>query len=189
MPLRNPTLACILLVATAAAPAANLYQVEMLIFQRADDARGESFAPLPKTPPFPTASADLESRAVSHGGGRLGPDAYTLERKGYRTLYHLAWRQAASGLSSDTWYGLSGPGVEGRFRLRRGRYLHVDTDLQLAGGVRARGERRMRSRETHYIDHPRVGILIRIDPLASAAASAAPTTADGESPPDEPAQE
>ncbi|MDN3518449.1 CsiV family protein [Aquisalimonas lutea] len=77
-------------------------------------------------------------------------------------------------------------GLSGWLRVWRGRYLHVETDLRWLdpegdsasgdqgareaslGGVQPvpvmRQERRMRSGELHYLDHPEMGLLIRAAP-------------------------
>jgi len=41
--------------------------------------------------------------------------------------------------------------------------------LLFKGEFRAIGKRRMRSARVHYIDHPRGGLLVRIDPYTPAA--------------------
>ena len=55
--------------------------------------------------------------------------------------------------------------------MSRGRYLHLDTDLVLRDAVsaqpyRIRLHRRLRSEELHHLDHPAIGVLVRIDPIA-----------------------
>ena len=57
-------------------------------------------------------------------------------------------------------------------RLHRSRYLHVEPDLwfmsNAADGqpywVRINQNRRMRSEELHYLDHPLFGLLVRLTP-------------------------
>jgi hypothetical protein len=47
-------------------------------------------------------------------------------------------------------------------------YLHIDLDLSFdvpgEGIFRLRDSRRVRSKETHYFDSPRFGVLIRLTP-------------------------
>jgi hypothetical protein len=84
--------------------------------------------------------------------------------------------------------------VDGTVTIVRGRYLHVYTDLVYRtpmtnpgvdpqgphalgpslANIRVQGQRRMRSRELHYLDHPLLGILVQITPL-----EAPPTPATG----------
>ena len=149
--------------------AADLYQVEMIVFQRWSDAQGERFGALNNQGVRHAAVGDVASRAAGRTSWRLEGAAAKLTNKGYKVLFHQAWRQTAGGRSSNAWYSVDGPSLRGVVRLSRGRYLHLDTDLTV-GGIRARDHRRMRSRELHYIDHPRIGILIRVDVHAPGSA-------------------
>lgn len=98
--------------------------------------------------------------------------------------------------------------VDGTVTVVLGRYLHLHTDLVFrtplsrAGAeprppqelarpglvsVRVQGQRRMRSRELHYLDHPLLGVLVQITPVETPAptgpAAAAPAaSAPGPSP-------
>ncbi|MFM1891281.1 MAG: hypothetical protein RLZ44_358 [Pseudomonadota bacterium] len=172
MSIRNLILTLLLLAAGWPALAADTYQFEMLVFQRNDDPRGEALASAGDegAQSRPQASDDLAALAAPRASWRLGPEAYTLNRRGYPTLYHLAWRQAPGNRASN-WYRFDAAGAEGLVRLRRGRYLHIDIDLVLANGVHVTTQRRMRSNEIHYLDHPRVGILVRADAYQPGSAS------------------
>ena len=60
--------------------------------------------------------------------------------------------------------------VEGFVGVTRGRFLHFDVGLWLhdpvtGGYVSLEESRRLRSGELNYFDHPRLGMLVRIDPL------------------------
>lgn len=60
--------------------------------------------------------------------------------------------------------------VNGTIKVHLGRFLHMDvrlsyTDFALQNSYRLAQKRKMRSRELHYIDNPRFGILTRILPL------------------------
>ena len=81
------------------------------------------------------------------------------------------------------------PRIEGILGVTRGRYLHLDARLWYAvsgyavnasrtalapadpgaaeepGYMELREQRRMRSGELHYLDHPKFGILARVDPI------------------------
>lgn len=63
--------------------------------------------------------------------------------------------------------------ISGSIKVRLGRFLHVDshlvyTDVKNNTSYRLRQSRKMRSREYHYIDNPRFGLLIRILPIEDA---------------------
>jgi hypothetical protein len=60
--------------------------------------------------------------------------------------------------------------INGTIKVRLGRFLHMETllvftDSETGQGFRLAQSRKMRSRELHYIDNPRFGILTRILPL------------------------
>lgn len=60
--------------------------------------------------------------------------------------------------------------VNGTVRVRLGRFLHLEsrlifTDLDEGRSYRLLEIRKMRSRELHYVDNPRFGILTRIVPI------------------------
>jgi len=60
----------------------------------------------------------------------------------------------------------------GTITVWRQRFLHAELDLLLrpAGGtdeVRLRQRRKMRSRELHYVDHPKLGVLIYATPVGA----------------------
>jgi len=104
----------------------------------------------------------------------------------YRPLVHLAWRQVVPGRQSAKPVALPGASnnpdrayVDGLVRVTVERYLHLDLDLRLhlpAGAepaasaeygvpeIRLRQQRRMRSKELHYFDHPRFGVIALITP-------------------------
>jgi hypothetical protein len=105
---------------------------------------------------------------------------------GYSVLFHRAWRQVGYDTAHAIAYpihyaGNGGDSIEGSVTLVRERYLHLDVDLLLmrASGVaplqyadasssapafRLREKRRMRSRELHYFDHPRFGMIAMVTP-------------------------
>ncbi len=118
----------------------------------------------------------------------LAAEADSLRRKsGYEVLWHSAWRQPGLSRSKalpiylkSAQQTLNGaPLLEGTVTISLSRYLHADFDLLLRGVladsqssstgdliqepvIRMIDHRRMRSDELHYIDHPKIGALIRI---------------------------
>jgi hypothetical protein len=105
----------------------------------------------------------------------------------YRPIAHLAWRQVVPGRQRAKALALpSGTDrpdqayVDGVVRVTVERYLHLDLDLRLhlpataaqaaspeeygVPEIRLRQKRRMRSKELHYIDHPRFGVIALITP-------------------------
>lgn len=87
----------------------------------------------------------------------------------------------ASGLTEKTERELPSSMIQGEIKLELARYLHLFTDLtyteikqpllvEASDEVKKKhyqikSHRKMRSKETHYVDHPLVGILIRAEPV------------------------
>lgn len=172
---------------------ASAYKFEMILFERPGGGSGEFWPLEPGTPDPAQAIGRLGSSGGSGGvnmlpaaSKTLGPAAYTLKKKGMIVHRHLAWTQPTRGRNSNSWYWVDSGRLSGLIRLSRGRYLHLDTDLVLrdaasAQPYRIKLHRRMRSDELHYVDHPRLGILIRAKRLQTTAPTSGPdATSTGE---------
>lgn len=152
------------------------YTFEMIVFERPGGGGGEDWTASPDNvaPSVAPALATLPAMAKS-----MDAVAYTLKKKGMIVHEHLAWLQTPASLNSETWYSLNAGRLSGMIRLTRGRYLHLDTDLRLADAslefpLRVQLRRRMRSGELHYVDHPKLGILIQAERYQPAPEPAAP---------------
>lgn len=148
------------------ATATDVYDFEIVIFERPTADAGEHWPPEPGQPDRSAAVGTWDALPAS--GRRLGPVAYTLKQKGMSVLVHRSWNQAPGRLGSKTWYWIDDGRLSGLLRVTRGRYIHIDTDLLLRDArssvpYRAQLRRRMRSGELHYLDHPKIGILVRAD--------------------------
>lgn len=190
-PLSWHVLTLVLLATSSAFAADEPYNFEMIIFERPGYSDGEYWPDAPTPPDRSLAVTDLEGPDVLPGGAKtLGPVAYTLRQKGIIVHKHLAWRQTPGQRNSQSWQWLDGSRLSGLIRITRGRFLHLDTDLLLRAqdsseAYRVQLGRRMRSDELHYIDHPKLGIVIRAErykppqetPNASDAASGEPKPA------------
>jgi len=146
----------------------------------------------PGEPDWETLSAPGSVEGLSDSEWKLGQEAYTLEHKsrGLNPHIHTAWRQVirkgekASPIhlrsEQTTINGM--PLMEGLVSVSVNRYLHVNLDMILrkdrvsTGGelddgmletgdqrFRMQEHRRMRSGKLHYLDHPMMGVLIKID--------------------------
>ncbi len=116
----------------------------------------------------------------------LGAEEQTLKRAaGYHVLRHLAWRQTVVDRAHAQAITLPAAGadkpvhVEGTVRVAVERYLHLYLDLKLVDTTltlnadfsdydlpefRLNQHRRMRSKELHYFDHPKFGVIALITP-------------------------
>jgi len=104
----------------------------------------------------------------------------------YRPIAHFAWRQSVTDRQRakpvEVPSGNRNPErayVDGLVRVSVERYLHLDLNLRLhlpaatteansleygVPEIRLRQRRRMRSKELHYFDHPRFGVIALITP-------------------------
>ena len=113
-------------------------------------------------------------RPFLHAGWRL----QGLRRSAARPA-HVGARLANSGTDAAVRDGGERPTVRGTVKVSLARYLQVELDLLYSRPGNGRfaapdavptrfrlvSERRMRSRELHYIDHPLFGVLVRITPF------------------------
>lgn len=168
----------------------DVYDFEIVIFERPGSAAAST--PASGDPDRAAAVGRLDVLAV--GGRSLGPVAYTLRQKGMIVHEHLAWRQVPRGRGSEAWYWIGGGRLGGLIRVTRGRFLHLETDLLLrdtstAQPYRVKHYRRMRSGELHYVDHPKVGILIKAERHNPSASRNEADMAPGEPKPVQPGAE
>jgi hypothetical protein len=103
---------------------------------------------------------------------RLPPSEFVLNgavkkltRDGYTVHAHQRWRQATPPRDTDNWYRIGDDQLYGLVRVNLGRYLHFATDLVFSDRETGLAHpiqlnRRMRSEQLQYIDHPRVGVLL-----------------------------
>lgn len=171
LPGRYWLLLLVFIVSTGAQ--AEMYDFEIVMFERPYGGANEFWPSDPGQPDRGMARGQLNASGASGGATllpssakTLGPSVYTLKKKGMIVHDHLAWRQNTRGRQSNSWYWIGDRRLSGLIRMSRGRYLHLDTDLILrdinsSQPYRIKLHRRMRSDELHYVDHPRLGILIR----------------------------
>jgi len=154
------------------------------------DAAGDEelidFAALLSEPQDPGALAVLPAGFQPPGSPlALRNVAARLNTGGYRLLWHQAWVQPATGRSAvdldllaSLGKGHATPGLTGTIHLAARRFLHLGVDLewQSAGTLEARmrQQRRMRLNEEHYLDHPRIGVIAVVTPLAASGAQGSP---------------
>ncbi len=144
----------------------NTFDFEMILFERPGGAEPVLTVEEAGEPDRALALGDLDRQPqvarVLDGAAR------TLRQRGMTVHEHLAWRMSPDSRARDTWYWVGDGRLEGLVQVSRGRFLHLDVDLLLrpadgSGPFRVRLNRRMRSGELHYLDHPRVGILVQAE--------------------------
>lgn len=173
-------IAFLLLTATTLAGAQERYQIELILFTQPPlpDVQGE--LPVKNPPPFPAEIAWplRQPNTLGVGPEALPSDQHRLtgaanrlrNQPGYQVIWHEAWRQSLRGPASAPTVSLPlelrSLGIEGRIRAYQSRFLHLETDIRLTDPTvwRLHESRRIRPSEVHYLDHPLLGIIVRIDP-------------------------
>lgn len=130
----------------------------------------------------------LAVRTLSTAQYRLAAvDAALARSRGYELIRHVGWTQAATPRGAGLAVELSdiapdGEPLRGSVALERGRYLYLKLDLAyspaappsslLAGGVGSgpvtftlQQNRRVKSFERHYFDHPAFGVIAMVSPV------------------------
>lgn len=173
--------------------AADAYTFEMIVFERPGAAAGEFWPETPGMPDRALAARSMSAGALGAAARSLGPIAFSLKQRGMIVLEHVVWRETPGPRNSKRWRWLEAGRLSGLVRITRGRFLHLDTDLLLRESnspqtYRIQLNRRMRSDELHYVDHPRLGIIVRARRVVSAQpASESADPAAGEPMPAAPA--
>jgi hypothetical protein len=150
-----------------------LYKIELIIF--AQD--------MPSTEIFEQAESQIRwpRRVVNRSAyQRVTPENMTLHGSysqlarayNYHPLQHIAWVQpvGSNSLSRAVKITNTDGSVNGFFRLQRGHLVHMIVDLEYSAGdviYRLNEKRRFKLNETHYFDHPKFGVLVRVSPLSS----------------------
>ncbi len=168
----------------AAADVIPEYRIEMVVFtQPPIDEEVEERAP-ERIPAFAERMAWplRDPDAAGLGYAQLPAQEFVLRtaaarldvQSGFNVLWHGAWIQPGLNRREAQAVALPGElgrmGIRGRVRVYRERFLHAEAQITQRDD---RGElvavmndsRRMRSGEQHYLDHPRLGVLVRVDPV------------------------
>ena len=181
---------CLLLAALNQAVAAEQeYNVEVLIIEDISDryVKSENWPAIPEEtvemnkagPESKAAVNDKRVRYLAKESFRMTDEAKRIEdSKEYKILLHTAWRQV--GLDKSAAFPVhitsntdSGSYIEGDFVFVMSRYLHISGDFTFYKTTSdgfvpypIKFNRRMRSRETHYLDHPLIGVIVLATPIA-----------------------
>lgn len=155
--------------------ASGLYKIELLVFSQ-DMPNTEVFDQTNSLIAWPKHVVDRISyqQVGREQMNLLGSYSRLSRGQNYRVLMHVAWTQSVKANRLGTAVRIANPEgtINGFFRLQRGHLVHMIADIEYApdpyqGAVmyRLNEKRRFKLNETHYLDHPRFGILARISPL------------------------
>jgi glucose/arabinose dehydrogenase len=161
--------------ALAIAPAAlaqstSRYAVELLVFRQPGTpppAPTTMTTPLAAAPPGPVEPLPQEAWQLQNLAGGLRRSG------GYRVLGYGAWIatvRANGSLAVPVESVMPGSGLTGAVTVQRGQFLFLRVELDYAtpeGRVyQLRERRRVKFNERHYFDHPALGAIAVISPLA-----------------------
>jgi hypothetical protein len=164
------------------------YSVEVLVFAtRLPQLDGDELWTRETADTTTPRDIDAEAPSPAAPPSILAAAANDLAKDGrFRILAYYSWIQAADAKSASKPIRLRGTHTKnpdeltGTMRLYLSRYLHLDLNLDyeektadgglFSGGsgmitYRINEQRRVKSQETHYFDHPKFGALIRLTPL------------------------
>jgi len=174
-------LGCVLVFATAhAAPAATTtYDVEVLVFENRLPSLegGELWTRDNAQATKPDAGESVTVGESFPADASFVSTAAALDRNGgYRVLLHRRWRQTAEEKSATKAVRLRNAEgkLDGTLRFYTSRFLLVDLDVVLQDkgeGVsnlnyRLSDHRRVKPQEINYFDHPKLGVLLKVTPVA-----------------------
>ena len=148
-----------------------LYKIELVIFSQN----------MPNTEVFNQTQSQITwpSRVVKRSAYKKVGSQYmkfhgsyaALKRaKNYRPLMHIAWLQSvrSNRMGSAVEISNAEGTINGFFRIQRGSLVHMIADIEYTPDsniYRLNEKRRFKLNETHYLDHPKFGIIARISPL------------------------
>ena len=180
----------------AAAP--SIYDVELIIFTNNSSSDGGERWIRPNSDAIRPSGFFPENHFTELATAyyTLNNISQALESSGrHNVLFHRAWRQLAYNKSRAIAYPVHSiaengrDSIEGIIKLVRGRFLHLDVNLQLMTAARGTEvmfsdspnsrpafelieARRIKSNVLHYFDHPRFGVIARVTPYIRKNASA-----------------
>lgn len=158
-------------------PATNNYEIEVLIFEvKQPELEGSEVWTRDGTRPIDTSGAIPAGAAPV--ATELSATAAALRGDGrYRVLLHKRWAQNAEAKSSARPVLLSSGDKEldGTLKFYLSRFLHVELALAFQPALtqastegtsqyQINEQRRIKTQELHYFDHPKFGALVRISP-------------------------
>jgi hypothetical protein len=179
------------LPAFAQAPAANAYNIEVVVFRAATAMGGaENWGVAPtrnlgtdEETTSGTAQVGRFVRVIPPAQFQLTDVASKLRSSGvYVPVAHVAWSQTASDWGTRAGFnvqrlGMNVPGLSGTVFLERGQYLHLGMTLSYAPDNPAAGiaagpgttfslneTRRIKFYERNYYDHPAFGVIALVTP-------------------------
>jgi Peptidoglycan-binding protein, CsiV len=169
--------------APASAPAAPVYNIELVVFRGGGGASEDWSAPGARAP-VSGGDANSGNAQIGRFVGNLTPSQFQLANEvaklratgQYQILTHIAWQQTASSWGTRAGFtlarlGSKAGGLSGMVYFERGTYLHLGVNIAYNGAgpsYRIDETRRVKFYEKQYYDHPAIGVLALVTPSQGA---------------------
>ena len=168
--------------ATATGPGSTSYEVEVIVFANRDQGlNGGELWTRDRVKPIDVDMSQAITVADAPADSALAEAAKRIVGDGrYQILVHKRWVQNPEAKSTSQMVRLNdGAELDGFLRFYLSRFLHVEMNLAMtkpAGGglfsapsdmdqlYRLTQQRRVKSQEINYFDHPLFGALVRVAP-------------------------
>ncbi len=152
-----------------------LYTIELIIFTQ-DMPNSEVFDQVESKIVWPRRLAEISDYPVAtdENIGLLSSYQDIGKSNNYQPLMYVAWTQSVKSnrFSKAVRITNSEGTIDGYFRMQRGHYVHMQADIEFSPELyeesviyRLNEKRRFKLNETHYLDHPKFGILAKISPI------------------------
>jgi len=148
------------------------YEIELLVFAQ-DMATTEVFEQAESQIKWPRRVSPLSSYKKVNSSLMKLTGSYNRLVKGqnYQPLMHVAWIQSvqSDSLSRAVKISSSQGNITGFFRLQRGHLVHMIADIEYSKDsviYRLNEKRRFKLNETHYLDHPKFGVIAIVSPIS-----------------------
>lgn len=172
-------------VQAATAPGGTVYEVEVLVFEnRVPELEGGELWTLDTVQPLGPEINDAITVGTALPESNLTQAAEILENDGrHRILTHKRWLQNAEAKSTTRPMRINSADgeLDGTLRFYLSRFLHIEINLAYweSGATtlytavpttpgqlyRVSKQRRVKSKDVHYFDHPKFGALVRVAPV------------------------
>lgn len=151
------------------------YKIEIIVFTQ-DDVSTEVFEQIESHIEWPrkiTNRSEFENvnttdLSLKESYSKLAGD------NGYQPLLYEAWIQKVKANSYSRAVKISNAErtIQGFFMLQRGHLIHMIADIEYSPEMyeepviyRLNEKRRFKLNETHYLDHPKFGIVVKVSPI------------------------
>lgn len=151
--------------------AARTYKIELVIFSQ-DMPTTEEFDQIESLIEWPRrlVNRNKYSKVSSRKLSLHGAYSQLARSHNYQPIMHVGWIQSvqSNSLGRAVKISNSTATIDGFIQLQRGHLAYMIVDLEYSLGsviYRLNEKRRFKLNETHYLDHPKFGVLVRISPI------------------------